>query len=106
MTDEGPQRSMPWEPAAESVLRSLVDMVPESMRGLARATARDETELAAQDRGAAIVAGDDVIRGWIRTTPPEQRDGLVEVIDSLGFEPETFADDLGSAEGWDEETEG
>ena len=96
---------MEWESAAESVLRSLVDMVPETMRELARATARDESELAAQDRGAAIVAGEDVIRGWIRTTPPEQRDGLVEVIDGLGFEPETFADDLQSAEGWEDEAE-
>ncbi len=65
---------MEWEPAAEGVLRALVDMVPETMRQLAKATARDESELAAQDRGAAIVAGEDVIRGWIRTTPPEQRD--------------------------------
>ncbi len=96
---------MEWESAAESVLRSLVDMVPETMRELAKATARDESELAAQDRGAAIVAGEDVIRGWIRTTPPEQRDGLVEVIDGLGFEPETFADDLQSAEGWEDEAE-
>jgi len=103
VTDE--TRSMEWESAAESVLRSLVDMVPETMRELAKATARDESELAAQDRGAAIVAGEDVIRGWIRTTPPEQRDGLVEVIDGLGFEPETFADDLQSAEGWEDEAE-
>ena len=96
---------MPWDPAAESILRALVDMVPESMRELARATARDESELAAQDRGGETVAGEDVIRGWIRTTPPEQRDGLIEVIDGLGFEPETFADDLRSAEGWEEEEE-
>jgi len=96
---------MEWEPAAEGVLRALVDMVPETMRQLAKATARDESELAAQDRGAAIVAGEDVIRGWIRTTPPEQRDGLVEVIDGLGFEPESFADDLQSPEGWEDEAE-
>ena len=96
---------MPWDPAAERTLRSLVDMVPETMRDLARATAHDESELAAQDRGAPAVDPEDVIRGWIRTTPPEQRDGLVEVIDGLGFEPETFADDLQSAEGWEDEEE-
>lgn len=93
---------MPWDQAAEGVLRAFVDMVPETMRELARATARDESELAAQDRGADAVGGEDVVRGWIRTTPPEQRDGLIEVIDSLGFEAETFADDLQSAEGWEE----
>lgn len=98
-------RSMLWDPAAEGVLRALVDMVPESMRELARATAGDESELAAQERGVEAVAGEDVIRGWIRTTPPEQRDGLIEVIDGLGFEPEVFADDLRSAEGWEEEEE-
>lgn len=96
---------MEWDPAAEGVLRALVDMVPETMRELARATARDESELAAQERGGAAVAGEDVIRGWIRTTPPEQRDGLVEVIDGLGFEPEAFADDLQSLTGWEDEGE-
>jgi hypothetical protein len=93
---------MPWDPGAERVLRSLVDMVPETMRELACATARSESELAAQDRGADSVGADDVIRGWIRTTPPEQRDGLVEVIDGLGFEAETFVDDLQSLEGWED----
>ncbi len=93
---------MPWDPASERVLASLVDMVPDTLRQLARATAREEAELAAQDRGAPAVDPTDVIRGWIRTTPPEQRDGLVEVIDALGFEPETFADDLQSVEGWGE----
>jgi hypothetical protein len=87
------------------VLRALVDMVPETMRELARATARDESELAAHERGVDAVAGEDVVRGWIRTTPPEQRDGLVDVIDGLGFEAETFADDLQSVEGWEDEAE-
>jgi hypothetical protein len=100
VTDE--TRPMRWDPAAEGVLRALVDMVPETTRELARATARDESELAAQDRGSDAVSGDDVVRGWIRTTPPEQRDGLVEIIDGLGFEAETFADELQSLEGWEE----
>ena len=104
MTDDTP-RSMPWDPAAESTLRALVDMVPQTTRELARATARDESELAAQERGVESVAGEDVIRGWIRTTPPEQRDSLVEVIEGIGFEPETFADDLRSLEGWEDEGE-
>jgi hypothetical protein len=100
VTDE--TRAMRWDPSADGVLRALVDMVPETMRELARATARDESELAAQERGADAVAGEDVVRGWIRTTPPEQRDGLVDVIDGLGFEAEMFADDLQSLEGWEE----
>ncbi len=98
---DSPSRSMIWEPSAERTLSSLVEMVPQTLRELARSTARDESELAAQERGAASVEDDDVVRGWIRTTPPEQRDGLVEVIDSLGFDPERFADDLSSAEGWE-----
>ena len=104
MSDETASR-VPWDPAAERILRALVDMVPETMRELARATARDESELAAQDRGAEAVGTDDVIRGWIRTTPPEQRAGLVAGIDSLGLEAETFADDLQSLEGWEDTAE-
>jgi len=94
---------MVWESGAEGLLRALLEMVPATMRPLAESTARDESELVAQDRGGDAVTGHDVLRGWIRTTPPEQRDGLVEVIDSLGYEPEDFADELGSAEGWNEE---
>lgn len=96
---------MRWDSSAERTLASLVDMVPATLRELARSSARDESELAAQDRGADAVEPEDVVRGWIRTTPPEQRNGLVEVIDSLGFDPEIFAEDLTSAEGWEEQTE-
>ena len=102
MTDESGARAMRWDAGAESVLRSLLEMVPETMKQLAGATARDESEIAAQERGADAVGPEDVVRGWIRMTPPEQRDGLVEVIDALGFEPETFAGDLQSVEGWEE----
>ena len=59
----------------------------------------------ASEHGAASVAVDDVVRGWIRTTPPEQRNGLVAVIESLGLEPELYADELESGEGWEEEPE-
>ena len=96
---------LPWEPEAERVVRALLDMVPATMRPLAEATARDEGELAAGERGASEVTADDAIRGWIRTTPPEQRNGLVAVIDELGYDPELYADDLGSAEGWEDEAE-
>jgi hypothetical protein len=37
-------------------------------------------------------------------TPPEQRNGLIAVIESLGLEPERYADDLENAEGWDDES--
>ncbi|HEV8230366.1 MAG TPA: DUF2621 family protein [Candidatus Limnocylindria bacterium] len=94
---------MSWSDGAESVLSALVRMVPETLRELARAAARDEAEAAASDRGADEVEVDDVVRGWISTTPPEQRNGLVAVIESLGLEPERYADELESAEGWDEE---
>lgn len=97
---------MEWDESAENVLTSLTRMVPETIRELAMASARDESEAAAADRGGTSVGVDDVVRGWIRTTPPEQRNGLVAVIESLGFEPERFVDDLESAEGWEQEEEG
>lgn len=98
--------TMRWDGHAERTLRSLADMVPATLRELARAAARDESELVASDRGAAEVMVEDVVRGWIRTTPPEQRNGLVAVIDELGFDVELFADDLQSDEGWADEDEG
>ncbi|HVR89408.1 MAG TPA: hypothetical protein VHG53_07680 [Candidatus Limnocylindria bacterium] len=98
--------TMEWSAGAQRTLRALVDMVPATLRELAEAAARDESEVVASERSAAEVAGDDVVRGWIHTTPPEQRDGLVAVIDELGYEVELFADDLQSAEGWsDQESE-
>ncbi len=93
---------MNWDDAAEGVLVALVRMVPETLRDLASGAAREETEAVASERGASSVEVDDVIRGWIRTTPPEQRNGLVAVIESLGLEPERYAEELESAEGWEE----
>jgi hypothetical protein len=96
---------MQWEESAEGVLASLCRMVPETIRELARVSARDESEAVAGERGAASVTVDDVVRGWIHTTPLDQRNGLVAVIESLGLEPERYADELESDEGWTESTE-
>jgi len=96
---------MNWSEPADSVLVALVRMVPETPRELANASARDESEAVAEQRGSSEVEVDDVVRGWIRTTPPEQRNGLIAVIESLGLEPERYADELESPEGWDEEFE-
>ncbi len=96
---------MNWSEAAESVLLALVRMVPETLRELAAGSARDESAAVAEQRSGDEVQVDDVIRGWIRTTPPEQRNGLIAVIESLGLEPERYAEELESPEGWDEEFE-
>jgi hypothetical protein len=96
---------MNWSEAAESVLLALVRMVPETLRELAGGSARGESEAIAEQRGGDEVQVDDVVRGWIRTTPPEQRNSLVAVIESLGLEPERYAEELESPEGWDEQFE-
>jgi len=96
---------MNWSEAADSILLALVRMVPETLRELAAASARDESEAVAEQRGASEVEVDDVVRGWIRTTPPEQRNGLIAVLESLGLEPERYAEELESPDGWDEEFE-
>ena len=97
---------MRWDSQAERTLRTLADMVPATLRELATAAARDESELVASDRSGDEVVVEDVVRGWIRTTPPEQRNGLVAVIDELGFDVELFADELQSDEGWADEDTG
>ena len=94
---------MEWSEGAENLLAALSRMVPETLRELASSAARYEAEGAAQERGASEVDVDDAMAGWIRTTPPEQRNGLIAVIESLGLEPERYAEDLENAEGWEEE---
>ena len=94
---------MEWSEGAENLLTALARMVPESLRQLAQLSARDEAEAVASDRSADEVDVDDAMRGWIRMTPPEQRNGLIAVIESLGLEPERYAEDLENAEGWDDE---
>ena len=94
---------MEWSEGAENLLTALARMVPEALRELARLSARDEAEAVAADRSADEVDVDDTMRGWIRMTPPDQRNGLIAVIDSLGLEPERYAEDLENAEGWDDE---
>ena len=96
---------MEWDETAEGVLATLCRMVPDTIRELAKAAAHDEAESVASERGAVSVTVNDVLRGWIRTTPPEQRNGLIAVIEDLGLEPESYADELESGEGWDEEPE-
>lgn len=108
MTDETGrgETQMNWDEGAEAVLGTLARMVPETLRDLASAAARDESEAVAGDRGAATVGPDDVIRAWIRTTPSEQRNGLVAVIDDLGFDVELFAEDLQADGNWTEDGAG
>lgn len=89
---------MSWEPEAERALEQLCAMVPETYRELARANAQAESEVAAGERGASEVGPEDVIVGWIRMTPMEQRDGLVAIIESLGHDPVEYADELQSEE--------
>jgi hypothetical protein len=96
---------MEWDETAEGVLATLCRMVPDTIRELAKAAAHDEAELVASERGAESVSLDDVVRGWIRTTPPEQRNSLIAVIEDLGLEPEPYVDELESDEGWGESSE-
>ena len=96
---------MEWTDEAGTLLDALARMVPETLRELAKLSAKDEAESVASASGGEEVDVDDVMRAWIRTTPPEQRNGLVAVIESLGLEPERYAEDLESAQGWDEQQE-
>ncbi len=48
---------MTWSEAADSILLALVRMVPETLRELAAASARDESEAVAEQRGAGEVDG-------------------------------------------------
>lgn len=95
---------MEWTADAENLLATLGRMVPETLRELATSAAHDEAEAVAEEQGASEVGADEVMRGWIRSTPPEQRNGLIAVIEDLGLEPERYADELENAEGWDDET--
>ncbi len=83
-----------WTESAESVLRALLQMVPETYRPLAEGAARSEAEARTLDRGERAVSVDDAVRGWIATTPGDQRDGLVAVLELLGLDPEVYAEDL------------
>lgn len=89
---------MEWSESAQSVLLALLQMVPETFRPLADSSARDAAESIAAERGASAVTLEDAVRGWIATTPPEQRDGLVDVLEQLGLEPEDYAADLASVD--------
>ena len=84
---------MIWDESAEDLLMAFLRMVPETFRPLAETAARAESEGYAGERGGTVMP-DDVVRGWIASTPADQRNGLVEVLDALGFDPETYAEEL------------
>jgi len=94
-----------WDGRAQTVLDLLCRMVPETLRPIAEAAAREESEMVAAERGAAEVGDADVIHGWIRVTPPEQRNSLVAIIENLGYDPAEFADQLEDAEEWNDEVD-
>jgi len=94
---------MNWTEQADGLIEQLARMVPETLRQLASMSARAEAESIVSEAGGDEVGVDDAMRGWIRMTPPEQRNGLIVVIESLGLEPERYAEDLENAEGWDDE---
>ncbi|TMD60984.1 MAG: DUF2621 family protein [Chloroflexi bacterium] len=85
---------MSWTEAAEDLLAALLRMVPDTFRSLAEGAARVEAEGFAGERGAGAVDTDDVVRGWIETTPADQRDSLVAVLEELGIDPELYAEAL------------
>lgn len=89
---------MEWSEGAEGILAALLQMVPETYRPLAESSARGATEGFAVERGADAVAVEDVVRGWIATTPAEQRDALVDVLEQLGLDPEDYAEDLATTD--------
>ena len=91
---------MEWTEEAESLIEQLARMVPETLRQLASLSARDEAESIVREAGGSEVDVDETMRGWIRITPPEQRNSLIAVIESLGLEPERYVEDLENAEGW------
>ena len=88
---------MTWDERAEELLDALLRMVPDTFRSLAEGAARVEAEGYASERGASSVDTDDVVRGWIDTTPPDQRNGLVAVLEELGIDPEAYAEELQAA---------
>ena len=96
---------MDWEERADAVLGMLCAMVPETLRPLAEAAAREESEICAAERSETGVSDRDVINGWIRITPPDQRNSLVAVIESLGYDAADFADELETADAWPEDEE-
>src|SRR5207248_1555095 len=53
---------MEWDESAEGVLVTLCRMVPDTIRELARAAARDQAESVAGDRGSASVSVDADVR--------------------------------------------
>jgi hypothetical protein len=95
---------MSWDDRAEQLLAALLRMVPDTFRPLAEGAARVEAEGFAADRGAVSVETDDVVRGWIETTPADQRNGLVAVLEELGIDPETYAEALSSEPDLEEES--
>jgi hypothetical protein len=55
-------------------------------RAMAKNAIRSGAENAARQRGATAVAPEDVIRGYIVTTPGPQKSGLRKTMEKLGID--------------------
>ncbi len=83
---------MEWESAAEQQFNQLLKEVPIMFRAMAKNAIRSGAENAARERGASSVSPEDVIRGYIVTTPGPQKGGLRKIFEKLGIDTGPYED--------------
>lgn len=87
-------KELAWLPAADALLKSLLQAVPALFRGLARRKVARNAELLTRERKASAVTEDDVVRAYIISSAKVTRYRVRAPLTAHGYNLDDYPDEL------------
>jgi hypothetical protein len=82
---------MDWNEAAEQLLDQILMTTPLPVRQQIEAQVRQNAETAAERDGRSRISTNQLVEGWISSTPAALRGELPRQMERLGLDPEEFS---------------
>jgi Proto-chlorophyllide reductase 57 kD subunit/Protein of unknown function (DUF2621) len=82
---------MDWNEAAEQLLEQILMTTPLPVRQVIEAQVRQNAEAAAEKEGRSRISTNQLVEGWIESTPAALRGELPRQMERLGLDPEEFS---------------
>ena len=79
---------MKWDPVALGKLNTMITKIPIFHREIAKTVVVKKAEMNAQERGADIVAEEDIVKAFFTEVPKAFYSLMVRLMDEVGFNHE------------------
>lgn len=89
-------KELAWLPAADALLKSLLQAVPALFRALARRKVARAAEILTRERKASAVTEQDVVRGYIVATSKVTRYRVRPALIANGYNPDDYVEEFES----------